>query len=334
MRLLHPHTSRGAGGRRGVTVLSGFLGSGKTTLLRAELRRLGADGPTVILNDFGHTPVDDVLLAAGRDAPTVISGGCACCTRRDELAGVLRQLIDAEHRGASPATDHVVIETSGLSDPGPIAFTLNDDPVLRHHYELTRICVAVDAVTGMSTLEDHDVAQRQLLAADDLFLTKSDLVQPAVVEELVSRLRELNPSSRIAVTAAGHVVRDEGPGDAAPRRGDDWTAGADAHLAEVTTVELVTDAPLEWQAFVIWLTLLLHRYGTAVLRVKGVLDVEDVGPVGLNGVQHVIHEPQHLTEPVPVGTRLVLILQGLDPELVRRSFFVMQELDRSEQRQS
>lgn len=333
MTLLQPFTRR-PGGRRGVTVLSGFLGSGKTTLLRAELHRRGPEGPTVILNDFGHTPVDDVLLAEGRDAPKVITGGCACCTRRDELAHVLRELIDAEHRGASPVTDDVVIETSGLSDPGPIAFTLQDDPVLRHHYELARVCVAVDAVTGMSTLVEHDVARRQMLAADHLFLTKSDLVQPDVVDELVSRLRELNPSSRIAVTAAGHLVRDDAPREVAPRRGQHRTGGADAHLADITTVELVTAAPLEWQAFVTWLTLLIHRHGTAVLRVKGVLDVEDVGPVGLNGVQHVVHEPQHLTGPVPGGTRLVLILQGLDPQLVRRSFHVMQELEEPEPRPS
>lgn len=335
MTLLTPPPSSRTGRRRGITILSGFLGSGKTTLLRAEVRRGGRDGPTVVLNDFGHTAVDDVLLGEGRDAPTVISGGCACCTRREELAAVLRQLLDAEHRGTTPAADHVVLETSGLSDPGPIAFTLANDPVLRHHYELTRICVTVDALTGLTSTEEHDVARRQLLAADHLLVTKSDLVEPQVVEKLVVRLRQLNPTARIAVTAEGQLVQDVGlPDTVAAAVPAPATAQQGAHLDAVQTLELVTSAPLDWQAFTVWLTLLLHRHGPKVLRVKGVLDVQGVGPVGINGVQHVIHEPEHLSGPVPLGTRLVLILQGLDPQVVERSFFVLQHIDRSEKGQS
>ncbi len=332
MTLLAPGASAGlpSGRRRGVTILSGFLGSGKTTLLRAELRRSGPRSPAVVLNDFGHTPVDDVVLAEGGRAPITITGGCACCTRREELATALRELLDADQRGTRPAYDHVVIETSGLSDPGPIAFTLLDDPVLRHHYELRSTCVTVDALSGSSTLEHHEVAGRQLLVADDLVVTKADLVAEDVVEELVLRLRGLNPSARIAVAAGGELVREAASGERLSPRSGDEPAPSAGHLEQVRTLELLTTAPLEWHAFTAWLTLLLHRYGPQVLRVKGVLDVDGVGPVGLNGVQHVVHEPEHLTGTVPPGTRLVLILRGLDPDLVERSFLVLNRLDRSE----
>lgn len=330
MTLLAPPAAPAAGRRRGVTILSGFLGSGKTTLLRAELQQSGTRAPAVVLNDFGHTAVDDVVLVEGGRAPVTITGGCACCTRRDELAQALRELLDAEQRGSRPAADHVVIETSGLSDPGPIAFTLLDDPVLRHHYELHRTCVTVDALAGSSAVEDDGVARRQLLVADDLVVTKSDLVDADVVEALVGRLRTLNPSARIAVAAGGRLVRQDAPTAAAPPGARTPEISSGDHLEQVRTLELRTTAPLDWHAFTAWLTLLQHRHGPDVLRVKGVLDVRGVGPVGINGVQHVVHEPEHLTGTVPPGTRLVLILRGLDPDDVERSFFVLNRLDRSE----
>jgi G3E family GTPase len=311
--------------RRGVTLLTGFLGSGKTTLLRTELDRTGSAAPAVILNDFGHTLVDDVLLGEGRAAPVVISGGCACCTRREELAGALRGLLDAEQRGSAAAGGHVVIETSGLSDPGPIAYTLADDPVLKHHYELARICVTVDALTGLTTLADHGVALRQLLAADDLLVTKADIAGQRDVDRLVGRLQELNPTAAIIVTGQGEVVARHPPRSAASA-GRPCVTPDQQHANGVRTLELVTAEPLDWQAFAVWLSLPLHRSGPEVLRVKGVLDVEGVGPVGVNGVQHVMHAPEHLSGAVPPGTRLVVIVQDLDPQLVERSFHLIQNL--------
>lgn len=336
MSLLHPRGTPGVGSgrRRGVTVLSGFLGSGKTTLLRAELRRSGPNAPTVLLNDFGDTAVDDVLLVEGSSAPVVITGGCACCTRREELASALRQLLDAEHRGARQVCDHVVLETSGLSDPGPIAFTLADDPVLRHHYELVSTCVTVDALTGLSSLERHEIVRRQLLAADELVVTKADLVDEDAVDQLVRRLRAFNTSARISVTAGGEVLHCLPGATVATLPRGNGLVQPTGHLDDVRTLELVTAAPLDWQAFTIWLTLLLHRHGPDVLRVKGVLDVRGVGPVGINGVQHVVHEPEHITRSVPAGTRLVLILRGLDPQRVEHSFHVLHGLPRTEQGRS
>ncbi len=328
-----PETA-GVSGRRPVTLLRGVLGTGKTTLLRHRLNRPHAAVPSVILNDFGSTLVDDVLLGAEGQAPLVVSGGCACCTRRDELASALAELLDAEQRGRAPRRDSVVIETSGLSDPGPIAFTIAHDPVLKHHYALARVCVTVDALTGAEAAQRYDVALRQLLAADDVFITKADLVAPEAIEELITWIRAVNPSATVSVTASGELLREVVPSafhaPAAVPAPPVPAADARSHVSDIATLELTSEEPLDWQALSVWLTLLLHRHGTDVLRVKGVLDVRGTGPVAVNGVQHVVHAPEHLRGPVPPGTRLVLIVRGLDTALLERSYHAFIGIDRKE----
>ncbi|MQA81708.1 MAG: GTP-binding protein [Streptosporangiales bacterium] len=288
-RLLSPPVASGgapaSSGRHGVTVLSGFLGSGKTTVLRAELVRVGTRAPAVVVNDFGHAPVEESMRAQTRRRPLSLSGGGACCTRQDDLAQALRHLLDEEQRGVTQLFDHVVVETSGLSDPGPIAFTITSDPVLKHHFVLAQVCVTVDALTGPSSINRHDVAPR---AADQLLVTKADLATAGEVSRLVERLHQLNPSAGVVVTANGEQldVLVEGGGDTARTVTPHQTG---EHTAAVSTLELVTNGRVDWQAFSIRLSLLLHTHGPNVLRVKGVVDVDDVGPVAVNGVQHVIH---------------------------------------------
>jgi G3E family GTPase len=304
----------GTARRRSVTLLSGFLGSGKTTLLRRELDRAGDRAPAVLVNDFAATGVDDLLLGRDGVRPVAVTGGCACCTRREELARELRRLLDDEQGQRRD----VVVETSGLSDPGPIAFTVAADPVLRHHYALGRVHVTVDAVTGLPDAEEHPVALRQVLAADHLVVTKADLAAPGDVDAVVRRLHGLNPSAPVSVTAGGELRRTEPPVGARARAAP--VPADPAHTDAVSTVELTTTGPLDWEAFAVWLSLLLHRRGTEVLRVKGVLDVDGAGPVAVNGVQHVVHRPEHLPGAAAGGSRLVLITRGIDPGRLEHSF--------------
>ena len=132
-----------------------------------------------------------------------------------------------------------------------------------------------------------------------MLVTKADLVGPEHIRDLVRRLRELNPSATVSVTASGEVISTEAPSAAGAGLPPAQMPEHADHTSGISTLELVTDDPLDWQAFSVWLSLLLHRRGPEVLRVKGILDVRGAGPVALNGVQHVIHRPEHLTGPVP-----------------------------------
>lgn len=319
----------GAAARRQVVLLSGFLGSGKTTLLRTELARSKSDPPAVIVNDVGDTVVDHALLTDGTRGPALISGGCACCIRRPDLARALTDLLDDEQRGVTAHRSQIVIETSGLADPGPIAFTLANDPVLRHHFTLARTCVTVDALLGLDTLRRHEVAVRQLLAADEVFVTKADLVEPARVQMLVERIHAWNPSATVTVTANGLPLRVVRPttgaadraaaGAAARGVGRAVSSAEGVRTHDVSTVEVMPGDGVDWQAFAAWLSLLLHAHGPDVLRVKGVLNVRDADPVTVNGVQHVVHRPEHLRGQGSAGSRLVFVVRGLDTALLTRS---------------
>lgn len=313
------------GRRRPVTLLSGFLGSGKTTLLRRELDRAGDRAPAVVVNDFGATRIDDALLAHHGYRPVVLAGGCACCTRREDLAKALATLLEDEQRCLAPRRE-VVIETSGLSDPGPIAFTIANDPVLKHHYALARVCVTVDALTGLASIQRHPVALRQLLAADDLFVTKADLASAEQVEDVVRRLRAINPAASVSVTSEGELQRTEQPRQDDAGQPRMRSLPGEAHIEGISTVELATEEPLDWQAFAIWLSLLVHRRGPDVLRVKAMLDVRGIGPVALHGVQHIIHRPEHLPGAAPRLSRVVLVVRDIDTALLELSFRTFLEI--------
>lgn len=308
--------------RRGVTVLSGFLGSGKTTYLRAALRE--RSDAAVIINEYGEAALDHALVDMVADEPVVVRGGCVCCAKRGELAKAMLHRLDAEERARTSRTRRLVIETSGLADPAPILFTIQSDPVLRHHYAADEVCVTVDAVHGERNLDRHGESVKQVAVADRLLVTKIDLAEAAVVDALVERLCRLNPAARIDLAEHGEVVRTvhQSRPDARTRPAPGGDAG---HVSDVTSVAIGLDGPVDWQAFGVWLTMLLHARGEEMLRVKGVVGTRDGGAVAVNAVQHLVHPPEHLPGR-PSAEGLILIGRGIDADVVRRSFSVFQGL--------
>jgi G3E family GTPase len=271
-----------------VALLTGFLGSGKTTLLRHLLSHPGFGETAVIVNELGEVAIDHHLLRRVDERTVVLGNGCVCCSLRGDLADELRDLLGRRDRGEIPAFRRVVVETTGVADPAPIVYTLLSEPVVKHHFELERVIATVDAVQGLRAPE----SVRQAAAADRLVVTKTDLASPWM---LGHRLGALNPTAKIVEASFGEVDPSALFGGE-ERRLREVPVTEDAH-AEHDGVQahcLVFEEQLDWISFGVWLTMLLAARGEDVLRVKGLLDVGASGPLLLNGVQHVVHPPEHL----------------------------------------
>ncbi len=176
-----------------VNLITGFLGSGKTTLLKRLLLQPALADAAVLINEFGQIGLDHHLLERIDETMVLLPSGCLCCTIRGELADALRALHSRRERGEVPWFRRVVIESTGLADPFPIASTVHSDPVLRHHFRLGQIVTVVDAVHAESQFDAHEQSVRQAAVADQLVLSKTSLAGPLRTQALIARLRKLNP---------------------------------------------------------------------------------------------------------------------------------------------
>jgi G3E family GTPase len=175
------------------TILTGFLGSGKTTLLKRILSEAHGQKIAVIENEFGEENIDsDILVTESKEQIVQMSNGCICCTIREDLREAL-QLLAAKKRKGFLDFDRVVIETTGLADPGPVAQTFFMDDEIAESYLLDSILTLVDAKHAPQQLNDRQEARRQVGFADQIFISKSDLVPDEETEALIHRLKHMNP---------------------------------------------------------------------------------------------------------------------------------------------
>ncbi len=187
------------------TILTGFLGSGKTTLLKRVLTETHGQKIAVIENEFGEENIDnDILVADTEEQIIQMSNGCICCTIREDLRGTLATLAARKRKGELDF-ERVVIETTGVADPGPVAQTFFMDDEVAESYLLDSIITLVDAVHAAQQLNDRQEARRQVGFADQIFISKSDLVDDESVEALLHRLKHMNPRAPIEKAHFGQV---------------------------------------------------------------------------------------------------------------------------------
>lgn len=292
-----------------VHVISGFLGSGKTTLLKSVLASEAFGDSAVLINEFGDVGLDNRLLGEIAEEAVLLSSGCVCCTIRGELSQALQRLLSQRQNGEIPAFKRIVLETTGLADPGPIASTITVDPVLRHHLRPGTNLTLVDAVNAIDSRQQHPVWEAQVAVADKLVISKTDLVDTAQLDRIHELLNAINPAAqclnREALKQPSEALFASGPHLGRFTRAGvrawlgPWRKAAspvtDDHLGNVEAFRLVFDRELDWACFGLWLSMLLNRHGSDIMRVKGVLHVrDDPRPVVLHGVQHTIHPPEHI----------------------------------------
>jgi G3E family GTPase len=329
-----------------VTILTGFLGSGKTTLLNRALRDPAMANTAVVINEFGEIGLDHLLAAQSDDTIMVLENGCLCCTVFGDLVTTLNNLYHAREDGEIPRFDHVVIETSGLADPAPLIQAFLSDPTLAGLYRIGAVVATVDAVNGPGTLDRHIESVRQVALADQILVSKLDLIDAAQAEAaaaaLTARLRRLNPAagvSRIDGPAIdiGALLRGGGLDPANPKPDARAWLNAAAyerenahdrphehhdhahhglHDHDIGSFCFVREQPIAREALRLLLDALQQNLGPGLLRVKGIVHVaeEPDRPAVIQGAQHLLHNlswldrwPDHDRR-----SKIVFITQGFD----------------------
>ena len=170
-----------------MTVITGFLGAGKTTLLRRFLGTPEGQGTAVVVNEFGATGIDDALVRSSADETVLLGNGCLCCITRSDLQQALRRMVIERERGELPDFKRIVIETSGLADPSPILQTFATDRALGEVFHVEAVVTVVDAETGGDTLAWSSEARKQVILADRLVVTKTDIAGEGAAESARAR---------------------------------------------------------------------------------------------------------------------------------------------------
>lgn len=337
-----------------LTLLTGFLGAGKTTLLNRILKDPALAQTLVIVNEFGEIGLDHLLIEGVDDNLILLASGCLCCTIRDDLIVTLEDLLRRLDNGRIAPFTRVVIETTGLADPAPILNILINHPYLAMRFRLDGVVTLVDAVNGNSTLDAHEEARRQVVAADRIVLTKTDLIADAAeLAPLRARLSGLNPGTGVIApdALAGDIV-GAGLYDLALRPAElsrwltlDAISQADhednhdhdhghhhgghrhhhdvnRHDAGIRAFALSADRPIAQHTFDLFWALLRSTHGAKLLRLKGLVDiVEHPGePLLVHAVQAILHPPL-LLERWPDAdrrSRLVLIVKDIDETVVQQ----------------
>jgi G3E family GTPase len=191
------------------TILTGFLGSGKTTLLKRVLAEAHGQKIAVIENEFGEENIDsDILVSDTNEQIIQMSNGCVCCTIREDLRTTLKDLAEKKRKGELDF-ERVVIETTGVADPGPVAQTFFMDDEIAETYLLDSILTLVDAKHAVQQLNDRQEARRQIGFADQIFISKSDLVSKDELDALMHRIKHMNPRAPQKAVHFGDVAIKE-----------------------------------------------------------------------------------------------------------------------------
>ncbi len=322
-----------------LTVITGFLGSGKTTLLNALLATPQAANTAVIINEYGEVGVDHDLVQNIAESVTLLDNGCVCCVVRGDLETALREMFLARRAGQMANFERVILETTGLADPAPVMQAISNDATLTELYRLDGVITLVDGAQGSTQLTHTVEAVKQAAVADRIVITKSDLADKATIDTLIAELKDINPTAGITCADKGVVAPDlllsVGIDRAriAPEVVDRWLGPADAvhehehhahgHTHNIVTFTLWFDKPFKRSTFERCVELLTSLRGADLLRVKGLVNVEDeAGPVVIQGVQHLFHPPVTLAEwpSAERRSRLVFITRGIQRETIANLF--------------
>ena len=334
-----------------VTVLTGYLGAGKTTLVNRILSEDHGRRYAVIVNEFGEIGIDGDLIVGADEELFEMNNGCVCCTVRGDLIRTLHALLE-QSRGSARPFDAIIVETTGLADPGPVAQTFFVDPVLQAGTVLDSVTTVVDAAHIERRLYDSREAAEQIAFADQIVLNKIELVGPDQLLAIEARLRRLNPLAPIHRTQRAQLALEKilarggfdlerivslepqflaatPPADAAhvhhEHCGHSHDQGNEhvhdhVHDHGIGSVSLSSNRPMDSALLSRWLQALVAAQGQDILRLKGIIDVQgEARRMVVQGVHMLLEgDLQRPWRPdEPRSSRLVFIGRGLDAALLQ-----------------
>jgi G3E family GTPase len=333
-----------------VTLLTGFLGSGKTTLLNKLLHHPSMKDTAIIINELGDAGLDQVFANSNlaqnienehiAGNTVLLSSGCLCCTLKNELADTMRDLFFKRALQAIPEFKRLVIETTGMADPGPILANLMNEPVIESTYRLDAVIVTIDSVYGMQQIESNEEALKQAAVADVLVLTKTDLANDVQISALKEKLISINPGATQHRIVQGELdpafVIDVGLFDIATKQPEPqrWLRAPyksklpkgmlpqSTHANDIVSFTVTMPQPLKWSQLRPHLLKFCQTYGKNLLRLKGIIYAEDQpAPLAIHAVHFTPYPPTLLegwSEEEP-SSRIVIIGKGLGELEVRKA---------------
>ncbi|NOU41028.1 MAG: GTP-binding protein [Methylotenera sp.] len=332
-----------------VTLLTGFLGSGKTTLLNKLLRHSAMHDSAIIINELGDAGLDQIFANSNlaqtiegeqiADNTVLLNSGCVCCSLKNELADTMRDLFFKRALQAIPEFNRLVIETTGMADPGPILANLMNEPVIESTYRLDAVVVTIDSVYGLEQIANNKEALKQAAVADILLLTKIDLASTEQIEALEQKLTSINPGATQHKIINGELdpafIIDVGLFDLATKQAEPqrWlrapsqaklpkgTLPQKVHNDEIVSFTVTMPKPLYWRDLKPVILKLCQTHGEKLLRLKGIIHAEDhPAPLAIHAVHFTPYPPTLLegwSEEEP-NSRIVIIGKGLDELEIRK----------------
>jgi G3E family GTPase len=308
-----------------VTVLTGYLGAGKTTLLNRILTERHGKRYAVIVNEFGEVGIDNELIVDADEEIFEMNNGCICCTVRGDLIRIIGGLMKRKDK-----LDGIIVETTGLADPGPVIQTFFVDDEVRERTKLDAVITVADAKHLLARLADSHEAEEQVAFADVVIVNKTDLVSSDELTSVEGRIRAINPIAKVYTTQRCAVdlavVLGRNAFDLSRILADEpdfLTEEHDHDHGEVKSISLTTDRPIDPAKFFPWLQDVTTTQGADILRLKGILAIKnDAERYVVQGV-HMLLEGDHQRrwrDDEKRHSRLVFIGRKLNVEALREGF--------------
>ena len=297
-----------------VFLLTGFLGSGKTTLLNKALKDPALANTAVVVNELGEIGLDNVVIAQATDNVVLLDAGCLCCANTGALHETLAYLDGRRARGEIPPFERVIIETSGAADPAPLLNVLLGHPLVTGGYAFEATVCTVDAQHFLASRREYPELDKQAAIAERLYVTKRDLADPAAV---LAFLSEHNPEAEVLDTPAALFSTWAKERKYQVSLNTKGKIGRREHFSGIRAHAFRPPPPVTWAGWSAWSRLAKAEFGAKLIRVKGLLHMEDSGEVAfVQGVQGVFYAPQRFRDwpDADHGNRLVCISRDVPQE--------------------